>query len=352
MSATLRVLQIGAGYFARFHFEAWHAAPETEVVALADLDRTKAAAMVDDVAGPERGIAHGIAIGEDAAALIAAHAPDIVDIASPPASHLAMIEAAYAAPTTRAVICQKPFCGGLEGGRRAAALAAEDGRPLVVHENFRFQPWYREIKRLMDAGTIGDLYQMAFILRPGDGQGPKAYLSRQPYFQRMPRFLVHETAVHWIDTFRYLMGPAEAVYADLQRLNPAIAGEDAGHILFSWADGRRALFDGNRLADHPAENPRLTMGEARLDGSEGGLFLDGYGDVWHRARGSGFWQPRRAPYAKAGFGGGCVAALQAHVVAHLQDGAPLENTAADYLWVQEVEEAVYRAAAEGRRVQL
>ncbi|MEO0763052.1 MAG: hypothetical protein AAFZ09_14815, partial [Pseudomonadota bacterium] len=60
-----------------------------------------------------------------------------------------------------------------------------------------------------------------------DGQGPDAYHARQPYFQRMPRFLVHETAVHWIDTFRYLMGEAETVYADLRRLNPAIAGEDA-----------------------------------------------------------------------------------------------------------------------------
>ena len=35
---------------------------------------------------------------------------------------------------------------------------------------------------------------------PGDGQGPDAYLARQPYFQAMERFLVHETAIHLIDT--------------------------------------------------------------------------------------------------------------------------------------------------------
>lgn len=347
MMAPLRVLLVGAGYFARFHLEGWRDIAGVEPVALADPDTARAGALAEAVLGP----GHALALGPDTARLIAECTPDIVDIAAPPAVHEALIEAAYAAATTRAVICQKPFCGGIEGGRRAAARAEADGRPLVVHENFRFQPWYREIRRLIDAGTLGALYQVAFSLRPGDGQGPEAYLARQPYFQRMPRFLVHETAVHWIDTFRYLMGEAETVYADLRRLNPAIAGEDAGHVLFGWADGRRALFDGNRLADHPAANPRLTMGEARIDGAAGTLFLDGDGTLWQRPRG-GAWDALPAPWPRESFGGGCVAALQAHVVAHLADGAPLENTATDYLWVQAAEETVYRSAAEGRRLPL
>ncbi|MEZ5740638.1 MAG: hypothetical protein R3E68_15060 [Burkholderiaceae bacterium] len=43
-------------------------------------------------------------------------------------------------------------------------------------------------------------------MRLGDGQGPEAHLSRQPYFQQMPRFLVHETAIHFIDSFRFPLG--------------------------------------------------------------------------------------------------------------------------------------------------
>ncbi|MEM9782231.1 MAG: Gfo/Idh/MocA family oxidoreductase [Pseudomonadota bacterium] len=345
--APLRVLQIGAGYFARFHLEAWQRLAETVPVGLCDLDTDRATAMAAAVFGPD----HDLAIGTDIAALIETTRPDIVDIAAPPTAHLAMIEAAYASPAPRAVICQKPFCGGIEGGRQAALLAAADGRPLIVHENFRFQPWYREIRRLLDEGLLGRLYQVAFTLRPGDGQGPRAYLDRQPYFQQMPRFLVHETAVHWIDTFRYLMGEPDAVFADLRRLNPAIAGEDAGHILFCYDDGRRALFDGNRLADHPARNPRLTMGEARVDGEAGGLFVDGDGELWHRPTG-GQWTRRKTAYAKTGFGGECVAALQAHVVAHLRDGAALENDAMTYLSVQEIENAIYRSAAEGTKIRL
>ncbi|MEQ3679943.1 hypothetical protein [Pseudophaeobacter sp.] len=83
--------------------------------------------------------------------------------------------------------------------------------------------------------------QVTFRLRPGDGQGAEAHLDRQPYFQNMPRFLVHETAVHWVDTFRYLLGNPLSVYADLRRENPVIAGEDAGYVLFDHRDGVRAV---------------------------------------------------------------------------------------------------------------
>jgi len=52
----------------------------------------------------------------------------------------------------------------------------------------------REARHLVDAGRIGMPLHVTFRLRPGDGQGPQAYLARQPYFQNMPRFLIHEPA--------------------------------------------------------------------------------------------------------------------------------------------------------------
>src|SRR3712207_387202 len=112
-------------------------------------------------------------------------------------------------------------------------------------------------------------------MRPGDGQGPSAYLDRQPYFQRMPRFLIHETGIHMIDVFRFLMGEITGVFAHLRRLNPAIAGEDSGHVTFGFASGAAGMLDGNRLLDFPADNPRLTMGETLIEGSDGSLRIDG-----------------------------------------------------------------------------
>ncbi len=105
----------------------------------------------------------------------------------------------------RWVVCQKALAPGEAQAREIVETAEAAGVPLVVHENFRFSPWYREARRLLEAGTLGVPHSVAFRLRPGDGQGPSAYLDRQPYFREMPRLLVYETAIHFVDTFRYLL---------------------------------------------------------------------------------------------------------------------------------------------------
>ena len=104
-------------------------------------------------------------------------------------------------------------------------------------------------------------------------------MTGNPISRRCRRLLIHETGVHWIDTFRYLLGEPSAVYADLRKLNPVIKGEDAGYFIFDYDNGVRALFDGNRLLDHGAENCRTTLGEALVEGTKGTLSLAGDGSV-------------------------------------------------------------------------
>jgi predicted dehydrogenase len=165
----------------------------------------------------------------------------------------------------------------------------------------------------------------------------------------MPRFLVHETGIHMIDVFRFLMGEIVGVSARLRKLNPVIAGEDSGLVIFDFEGGAAGLLDGNRLADFEADNTRLTMGEMLIEGAEGSIRLDGEARLWLRRRG----QPAREhayDWNRRGYAGDSVHALQAHVVAHLREGTPVENTGADYLQAVRVEEAVYRSHAEGRHV--
>jgi len=346
-ASTIRVATIGAGYFSAFHVAGWIENPDARFEALCDLDAAKAATLLAGL----KPAAEGVRVFTDAGAMLREVQPDILDIASQPATHADLIQLALS-HGVKTIVCQKPFCGTLAEARRATALAAEAGALLVVHENFRFQPWYRVIRDEIASGRVGELYQVSFRLRPGDGQGADAYLSRQPYFQKMPRFLVHETAVHWIDTFRFLFGEPEAVWADLRRLNAHIAGEDSGLIVFRYGDGRRALFDGNRLVDHPADNTRLTMGECLVEGSAGVLTLDGYGAVRFRARGSTEWQGIPVDIRQGEFGGGCVFALEKHVTDHLLHGTPIENDAPSYLRNQRIEEAVYSSAETGCTVTL
>lgn len=337
-----RVAVVGAGFFSQFHLDAWVRLDTVELVAVADRDAAKAETAA---------VRHGAGSWfTDAAAMIDAGGIDLLDIAAPPSAHLGLIRLGAAAGLP--MICQKPFCATFAGAEQAVAIAKAAGVPLIVHENFRFQPWYTEIKRLLADGVLGEVYQVSFRLRPGDGQGPEAYLDRQPYFQSMERFLVHETAIHLIDVFRALMGEVSGVYADLRKLNPVIAGEDAGLIVFDFANGARGVFDGNRLVDHAAENRRLVMGEMLIEGSNGVLRLDGDGGLWRRRHGDN--EESRHDYAwdNVGFGGDCILHLQRHVVDFLRGDGDIVNPAADYLTNLRIEEAVYESALAGRRIDL
>lgn len=332
-SPELKVACVGAGYFSQFHYESW-----------ARMDRVNLAASCNR--NIEKAKATGLPAYSDLGAMLVEQDPDLLDIILPPEAHADAIRTALDAGI-KWLICQKPFCRDPAEAEEITAEAEAAGAVIVVHENFRFQPWYRAIKRALDRGDIGEVQQVTFRFRPGDGQGPNAYLARQPYFQKMARFLVHETAVHWVDTFRFLLGDPQAVYADLRRINPAIAGEDAGYILFDHPNGTRALFDGNRHLDHAADNLRRTMGEALFEGTRGTITLGGDGAVRLRPFAVPDLQVLLAPDTWQGFGGDCVHALQSHVVRGILDGTPLENTAPEYLVVERIEAAIYDSAERG-----
>lgn len=332
----LKVACLGAGYFSQFHYGSWRRMGDVNLVGACDLDIAKAKAT-------------GLSPYDDLGAMLTAAKPDLLDIILPPTAHAEAIRTALGAGL-KWIICQKPFCMGLAEAEAMAALAETHGATIVVHENFRFQPWYRVIKRAMEDGAVGTVHQVTFRLRPGDGQGRDAYLDRQPYFQDMEKFLVHETAVHWIDTFRFLLGNPRSVYADLRQMNRVIAGEDAGYVIFDHGHGVRALFDGNRHLDHVADNLRRTMGEALVEGTDGTIYLRGDGSVSLRR----FGMPDETILSPSdtweGFGGDCVHALQTHVVRGIRQGATLENTAADYLDVVRIKEAIYASSESGRKV--
>lgn len=337
-SKRLMVACYGAGYFSQFHFDAWDRIRDAKLVGIANRSVDK----IPDL---------GVEKFSDVDVMLAETNPDILDIITPPVTHLSAIKSGIA-NGLRAIICQKPFCENMTQAKDATRLAKEAGVPLIIHENFRFQPWYRLIKTKLDERLIGDLQQLTFRLRTGDGQGAEAYLERQPFFREMDKLLIHETGVHWIDTFRYLLGEPKSVYADLRQLNPVIKGEDAGFMLFDYGKGKRALFDGNRLLDHDAINCRTTLGEALVEGTKGTLNLHGNGAVTFRKFGTQDTEILLEEQDWGGFAGDCVFALQQHVVDGILGRGQFENEAEDYLRVIEIEDAAYKSAAQNKRVDI
>ena len=90
---------------------------------------------------------------------------------------------------------------------------------------------------MITSSVLGRIFQVSFHMRTGDGRGPDPYPG-QPYFRQMPRFLIFEVLVHFLDTFRFLAGEIRSVTCRTARVNPVIAGEDSALIHMEFVRGR------------------------------------------------------------------------------------------------------------------
>jgi predicted dehydrogenase len=341
MTGKLRGVAAGAGYFSHYQYEAWNRIPEVEITALSNRTASRAEEVRQRFGVPR--------IYADFEEMLDRERPDFVDIITPPPTHLEMVRAA--ARRQVAIVCQKPLAPTAEESRQVVEAAREAGVRLMVHENFRWQPWHREIRRLIDGDALGEVFSAYFRLRTGDGWPEDAYLARQPFFRDYPRLLIYETGVHFIDTFRYLLGEVETVYARLFRRNAAIQGEDSGILVLGFRSGATATWDANRYNESEAKNPRYTFGEMRIDGRRGHLLLDTEGGLTLKPLG----RPAAAhPYDHAdhGFAGDCVFAIQRHFVDCMLSGRPFESTGEDYLVNVRLVDACYESAATGQVVRV
>jgi predicted dehydrogenase len=339
---TLKGVCIGAGYFSHFQYEAWTRIPEVEIVAFCNRDQERAQVLRDRF-----GLRHWYA---DYREMFDAERPDFVDVITPPPSHRAIC--AEAARRGIHIICQKPLAPSFAEAQAIVEDARRSGVRFMVHENFRFQPWYREIKRLLKEAAIGDtMHSLNLRMRMGDGWGPRAYLERQPYFRDYPRLLIYETGVHFIDTFRFLAGEIRRVSAWLRRLNPVIQGEDCGVVVLEFASGAVGILDANRYNEAAVANPRYTFGDLLVEGNGGSLRLSGDSRLT--------WQPlgnreQEIPYERAdrNFAGDCCYFAQRHFVDRMLDGRAFETNGEDYLRTLAVQEAVYQSAESSAPVEV
>lgn len=334
---NLKVAVIGAGYFSHFHFDAWNRIANVELLAVCDVDESKAREVAKKYSIPH--------VATDYRQLLQSLQPDIVDVVTRPDTHLEIVT--EAADRSMAVICQKPLAPSMEDVARIHEAVKQSGIRFMVHENFRFQPWYREAKSLMEQGAIGDrLHTITFRNRAGDGWGGDAYLARQPYFQTMERFLIFEAGIHTIDTFRYLGGDIRKTWCLHRKLNPVIAGEDTAIGIFEFAEGGTGVYDANRFNESTAQNPRYTFGELLVEGNGGSIRLYDDGRLTIQPLGKAEQTHDYSP-SKQGFAGDCVFATQQHFVDGLLSGEAFETDLDSYLKSIAVQEAMYRSAESG-----
>ncbi|PWJ56862.1 putative dehydrogenase [Dyadobacter jejuensis] len=332
----LKGVVIGAGYFSDFHYDAWSRIDEVEIVALADFNEENGQAMQGK---------YGIStFYNDYQEMLEKEKPDFVDIVTPPASHLSIVE--HIVTLGIPMICQKPLAPSDADAKRMVSLTQEAGIPFMVHENFRFQPWHREIKRLISEGVIGDIHNLSFNSRMGDGWGEDAYLSRQPYFRAYEHLLIYETGIHFIDLIRFYAGEIRQGFVKTRRLNPVIKGEDRVHAQFETHQGVWAFWDANRYNEPITKKLRYTFCELTVEGRGGSIRLDYEGNITIQKLGEEV-TVHSYIHGNRGFAGDSCLATQQHFVSCLLNGGPFETNGLDYLKNIEVQRLAYRSADEG-----
>lgn len=327
----LRIGLIGAGWVTEHHLDAYATMPErARVVAIADPDPQARARRATAYSIPQT--------FASASEMLAEVVLDAVDVASPRENHAEGCR--LAAQRGLPVLCQKPLAPTLaEAQQLIAGLPA--GSRLMVHENWRFRPHYRQIAAWLREGRIGPPRQAVMrILTSGlvpDPEGRLPALERQPMMARLRRMLLMEVMIHHVDALRFLLGPMELLAAELGQDCGTIAGEDRAMLMLRA--GRVSVVLVGDFMAHGREAAQLDRLE--ILGRDGAVRLDGdHLALFHGAQAVEALTLDLAANYKASYAG----AIR-HFLDRLADGAPFETAPDDNLKTLALIERAYAQAA-------
>jgi D-apiose dehydrogenase len=329
LGGPLKVALAGAGMISWFHLVGWrNLGPRVRLVAVCDPSLANARARADEFSIE--------AVFQDRDAMLDAVAIDALDVASPRETHADWVDAAVARGIH--VLCQKPLTPDLTQSEALVQRVAGRAR-LMVHENWRFRPWYRELRRWIVAGELGDvaLARMAMInsgLLP-DAEGHRPALIRQPFMQHEERLMIAEVLIHHLDTMRYLCGEMRVLGARVAHTLADVRGETTAAIYLETAAGAPIEVSGTMAAPgFPARPPdRLEI----IGTKASATFADNQLRLLGQA-------PRVETYDGAAGYQASFDAVIAHFVDCLESGAPFETGPDDNLETLRLVEHAYWSA--------
>ena len=222
---------------------------------------------------------------------------------------------------------------------------------LGVDENWRFRPWYRSMKSVIETGAIGRPIRLRIAHRDTRALRPDG-LAEQPFLRSRQRLILMEMGCHLIDTARFLLGEIARVTARTWRSGRGHPGEDIASLLVDFETGAAGLLDMSWCAHPTIARPEWALNETVVEGTDGSLELQDDGSLRLRDnRGSTRLIDVPLPlfdevYVDA------YARTQSHFIEGLVTGAAHETDGSDTLRTMDVVWAAYRSSEEGRCVPL
>lgn len=211
------VAVIGAGYAGCMQLRGWLTLPNVRVIGVFDRSPRRAA---------EAERLFGVTSYPDLDVLIGDPEVDAVDVATPVDAHRDVL--ALAAAKGKAVLCQKPLAETYEEAEALVECCDTAGVRLMANENFRWRPWFRKAKELVERGKLGRLWSLQLDYRLN---------FRSPRASAVP-ILLHQ-GTHQIDIVRFLFGEPKDVFArtlTVRATKGTSPVEDAASISLGYGD--------------------------------------------------------------------------------------------------------------------
>jgi predicted dehydrogenase len=181
---------------------------------------------------------HGLALTSTLAASASDPEVDAVFLATPHSLHVEQVIEVAAAG--KPVWCEKPLALTRGGAERAVAACRDGGVPLGCGYNRRCFASMRELKRIVDGGTLGDIFHV-------EGHFSNEYSTRVlPHSWRdnpaeSPALGMTGCGLHVLDALVNLAGPVRQVHAKACAPKLPPDPRDAVAVLMEFASGATGL---------------------------------------------------------------------------------------------------------------
>lgn len=274
--------------------------------------------------------------------------PDGVIIATPPETHLPLVDASLNAGVP--VLCEKPLSQSFEEARFMAELADRTNTPLLVGMNFRFVASSQGLRRLIESRTFGEPMFGGFTyIRNRDGR--RADLNDYPLTMADPMLI--DQSIHHLDLMRFVYGrEVESVSAVMWNPPASVYSSNSCVAALLNFEGGLML---NYLGTWTSGTNRFDF-RWRTDMEQGVLIqAEQFGDVFaarrnaeHALKGPLFDTATEEP-SPMGFGPSRpfvddTAELLTHFVTVIEDQQPPSPGASDHLLTLNLLEAIKEAA--------
>lgn len=253
----VRVGLIGLGKMGISHHAVVNSHPGARLAAVCDSSQ-----YVLDVLGKHTGVkCYG-----DYRSMIDTASLDGVIVSTPSRTHAEIVR--YALSRGMHVFCEKPFVLDPQEGQRLVDLAREQKRVTQVGYHYRFVGAFREAKRLLAAGALGEIHHVR-----AEAYGPVALRPKGSTWRTARSEgggCLYDYACHALDLVNFLVAPPTAVGGTVLNKIFSRDVEDEVYATLYFADG----FTGQLAANWSDESYRRMTTRITVWGRNGRINVD------------------------------------------------------------------------------